>query len=97
MNGLVPSYKYGMDKYSGCNIVESVVKSTRADYAKKKPEHSRLKSFILRAVLAGIAVGFIAALHFFPDVAAFSAVRDVLRNVFCYDVFGRMEFGVTCI
>lgn len=81
-----------MDKYSGCNIVESVVtpaQKPKAEYRRKKSGH-----FFARIVVAVCAVGVILALHYAP-IPALSGVRSVLHDVFCYDIFGRTEFGTS--
>ncbi len=95
MNVISPSYNYSMEnKYTGCNIVESVVRRAQKPEVKKTPQHSVIKLFILRLVIAAVMIGFIAALHFFPNLAGFSSVKSALKNVFCYDVFGRISFGI---
>lgn len=81
-----------MDKYSGCNIVESVVTPAQKPRAeRKKKPHSHL---FLRFALAVCAVGIILALHYAP-IPALAGVKSVLHDVFCYDVFGRSEFGTS--
>ena len=89
-----PSYIGCMDdnKYSGCNIVESVV--TRVERKKTaKPKRPRGMFFARLFIAAGI-VGAILALHYLP-IAALSPVKSALHDVFCYDFFGRTEFGTS--
>lgn len=81
-----------MDKYSGCNIVESVVtpvQKPRAERAKKQRTH-----WFSRLALALCAVGMILVLHYVP-IPALAGVKSVLHDVFCYDIFGRTEFGTS--
>lgn len=51
---------------------------------------------MVRFLSAAALTGVIAALHFVP-LAAFSDVRGALRSVFCYDVFGRTDFGTSVL
>ncbi|MCH5165813.1 MAG: hypothetical protein J1G01_05375 [Clostridiales bacterium] len=82
------------NKYSGCNIVESVV--TRVERKKtEKPGKSR-GTFFARLTVAAAIVGAILALHFLP-IPGLSSVKSTLRDVFCYDFFGRTEFGTSVL
>lgn len=73
-----------MDKYTGCNIVESVVTPIERAAPKRKA-----KSYILlRLLAAAVIIGVILAVRYI-DVPWLAAVRDGLKAVFCYDVFGR--------
>ena len=85
------------EKYSGCNIVESVVSGeVRTSSAqKKKSGASRFKLFLLRIAIAAVMVCGVLALHYLPAAPALSRTRGVLHDVFCYDVFGRTVFGYT--
>lgn len=86
------------EKYEGCNIVESVVTSARLSEQRddKKRTDGKFKShFILRLIISAIIIGVILILHYFPSLPLASGVTDVLKKVFCYDVFGRGAFGVT--
>lgn len=85
------------DKYSGCNIVESVVTGEKksAPRRKKRKEVSRLRLFLLRFVIAAILVCVVVAIHYFSDFTVVDAVKTVLHDVFCYDVFGRNVFGMS--
>lgn len=86
------SYIYGMDKYSGCNIVESVV--SNIEHPRKEKKRNSHKAFFIRLILAIAAVGVILFLHYVP-IAAFEGVKAVLHDVFCYDLFGRTSFGTS--
>lgn len=83
------------DKYSGCNIVESVVTSApvREDPAAKSAPKKEKSHFILRLLISAVIIGFIVVLHYFPSLPLASGVTQVLRKVFCVDVFGRALFG----
>lgn len=88
------------DKYFGCNIVESAVDwSERAVRTENDIGQSVDKSgthFFLRFFLAVVIIGIIASLHYFGSAIPYSGeVCTALRKVFCYDVFGRSEFGIT--
>lgn len=86
-----PSYIYRMDdKYSGCNIVESAVTEIPRKAPVRAPKSH--KSFFVRLLCAAAAVGAILVLHYLP-IAALAPVKSVLRDAFCYDVFGRSDFG----
>lgn len=80
---------YSMDKYSGCNIVDTVVsESTGAVKVKKRVG----RGLVIKLVTAAVVIGFFALIRFAPG-EVFSTMREALRCVFCYDFFGRTEFG----
>ncbi len=81
-----------MDKYTGCNIVESAV----TEIPRKKCARSvkPRKTFWARLLCAAAAVGAIVALHYLP-IAVLDPVKSALHDVFCYDVFGRSDFGTS--
>ncbi len=87
-----PTYNLTMDKYSGCNIVDSVV--TAPPKPVKTVKRRGLASFLARAAVAAVAVGFMCLLRY-GGIAAMQPVRDVAHDVLCYDVFGRDGFGET--
>ncbi len=81
-----------MDKYSGCNIVDSAV------YAQKKapPKKSAaIAGFLIRLIAAAVLIGMVCAIKYIPDgIASFMPkVREIASQVFCYDVFGRGDIG----
>lgn len=85
------------DKYTGCNIVESVVTCTPPkpiDSEKKRTESKPKSHFFARLIISAIIISFILVLHYIPSLPFAGGVTDVLRKVFCYDVFGRASFGV---
>lgn len=82
-----PSYIYGMDKYSGCNVVESVV--TPAPKAKVKRRGSALA---IKIVISCVVVGLLAFVAFAP-IQGLQVVKDALKTVLCYDLFGRSDIG----
>lgn len=77
-----------MDKYDGCNKVESVVSVSE----KKGVRRGRKSYFLIKTAICLLLVGLICLFSFAP-VPAFAPVKDVLRSVFCYDFFGRTDFG----
>ncbi|MCH5351538.1 MAG: hypothetical protein J1F39_06200 [Clostridiales bacterium] len=77
-----------MDKYDGCNKVESVVTVARKTSVKKGGKGY----FLIKTAICLGLIGLICLFSFAP-VPAFAAVKDVLRSVFCYDFFGRTDFG----
>lgn len=77
------------EKYNGCNVVESVV--TQVEPRKKSSAKPR-SAFFIRFITAAAIVGAILALHYLP-IAALGGVRDALKQVFCYDMFGRSGIG----
>ncbi len=77
-----------MDKYDGCNVVETSVTAPEKPKTKKPRAVRRL---IVKLAVAAALIGFICAVHFIP---ALDGVRSALRAVFLYDVFGRGGFGV---
>ena len=83
------------DKYNGCNIVESVVTSAPVrEEPAKKPKSKKDKShFLVRLLISAVIIGFIVVLHYFPSLPFAGSVTEVLRKVFCVDVFGRASFG----
>lgn len=81
-----------MDKYSGCNIVESVV--SNIERPRKEKKHNSRNTFFIRLCLAIVAVGVILFIHYVP-IAALEGVKAVLHDVFCYDLFGRTSFGTS--
>lgn len=80
-----------MDKYSGCNVVDSVVTTPPKPSTRVKPRRFFM-GFAARLAVAGAAIAAICAVKFI-NIASFSTVGDILRDVFCYDVFGRSGFG----
>ncbi len=82
-----------MDKYSGCNIVESVVKNENAVGKKVRKKHIGL---IVRLIVAAAFIGLICFAAYAP-LPFLSEVRAVLKSVFCYDVFGRESFGASAV
>lgn len=80
-----------MDKYAGCNVVESVVKSGKSVEIKTKKR--RYVGIVVRFAVAAVIIGIICLAAYAP-LPFLSEVRDVLKSVFCYDVFGRDEFGI---
>ena len=83
-----------MDKYSGCNVVESVVKSEKKGAVKVKKKHG--SALLIRLAVAAALVGVICFVAYAP-LSFLSVVRDALKSVFCYDVFGRDGFGVSSV
>ena len=81
-----------MDKYYGCNIVESVV--TPAQKPKQTQRKDKPRRLFARIAVAVCAIGIILALHYAP-IPALASVKNVLHDVFCYDIFGRTEFGTS--
>ena len=79
------------EKYNGCNIVESVVRQVDKP-RKAAKDRTPISAFLLRLGIAALAVGLILAVHYLP-IAALDGVRSVLKQVFCYDVFGRSGIG----
>ncbi|MDE7463645.1 MAG: hypothetical protein K2M48_01330 [Clostridiales bacterium] len=90
MNGEGPSYIYGMDKYSGCNIVDSVV--TRREQVKIKKH--RFRGWLIRMGVAAAIIGVMCFFVYAP-IPGLKTARDGMKRVFCYDVFGRTEFGTS--
>lgn len=89
MNGGFCSYiYYGMDKYSGCNKVESVVSA--APKANVKRLNGR--ATVIRVIVSCVIIGAILLVAFAP-IDFLIPVRDALRSVFCYDMFGRSDIG----
>lgn len=82
-----------MDKYDGCNIVESVVTVRRND---KKVKKRSFKGAIIRLAVAAAIVGVMCFFAYVP-IPALSVARESVKRVFCYDVFGRDGFGTSPI
>ena len=81
-----------MDKYSGCNVVDSAV------YAQKKapPKKSAaITGFLIRLIAAASQIGMECASKYMPDGVAPSVpkVRELASQVFRYDGFGRADIG----
>ncbi|MCH5155884.1 MAG: hypothetical protein J1F69_04685 [Clostridiales bacterium] len=86
------------EKYSGCNIVESVVTASHLSEQKKdkkRTQGGQKKHFFARLIISALFIGVILVLHYFPMLPFAGEMTDVLRKVFCYDVFGRQSFGTT--
>ena len=85
------------EKYKGCNIVESVVTTPKKEIkTPKKASVENVKShFFVRLIISALIVGVILALHYVPVLSRQTAVSEALGKVFCYDVFGRTDFGTT--
>ncbi|MDE7164113.1 MAG: hypothetical protein K2O04_01650 [Clostridiales bacterium] len=85
------------EKYTGCNIVESVVSSAPSSHTTSegaaRGRKGRGTYFFVRLIISALIIGVILVLHYYPSLPFASGVTDVLRNVFCYDVFGRGTFG----
>ncbi len=77
-----------MDKYSGCNKVESI------SYIPQKPKAQKTKrsyrSFFVRLAVAGFLVACICAVVYMPVLAPY---REAVKSVLCYDMFGHAEIG----
>lgn len=80
-----------MDKYTGCNVVESVV--TR-QYSTKKVKKRSFRGALIRLAVAAAIVGVMCFFAYAP-IPALSAAREGVKCVFCYDVFGRTDFGTS--
>lgn len=92
MNGHVPTYIVGMDKYSGCNVVDSAV------YAQKSAPPRRSAGYVwvlARLIVAAVLIGAVCAVRYIPEsVLSFAPrLREVFAQVLCYDVFGRTDIG----
>ncbi len=81
-----------MDKYSGCNVVDSVV--TAVEREKREKPKRRFGGFLMRTAVAATAVGLLLALHYAP-LPYKDDITGALRGVFFYDAFGRTEFGTS--
>ncbi|MDE6293056.1 MAG: hypothetical protein K2L88_00340 [Clostridiales bacterium] len=83
------------EKYTGCNIVESVVTTVPSPRPTGEGTPSEPKDkgthFWVRLIISALIVGVILVLHYYPTLGG--GVTDVLHKVFCYDVFGRSTFG----
>lgn len=76
-----------MDKYSGCNVVESVV--SPAPKAEVKKPKSTLG---IKIIISFAAVGLIALIAFAP-IPGMEVVRSAVKTIMCYDLFGRSDIG----
>ncbi len=81
-----------MDKYSGCNVVDSVV--TAVEKEKRDKPKKRCVGFFVRTAVAAAAVGMLLAVHFAP-IPYKDDIKGALRGVFFYDAFGRTDFGTS--
>lgn len=81
-----------MDKYSGCNVVDSVV--TAVEKQKRDKPKRRWVGAIARTAVAAAAVGLLLAVHYAP-LPYKDDIKSALRGVFFYDAFGRTEFGTS--
>ena len=81
-----------MDKYNGCNKVESVI------YTPKKPEVKKAKRshhfLFARLCIAFVLVAGIVAAVYMP---ALSPYRAAVKRVVCYDMFGHDDVGAVPI
>ncbi|MCX4313404.1 MAG: hypothetical protein OSJ83_06030 [Clostridia bacterium] len=77
---------YGMDKYHGCNIVESTVKRVTPPSPVKREKPWR--GILIKLALAACIILVICAVRYLP-AEWLDPVREVLHSVFCYDAFGR--------
>lgn len=75
-----------MEKYDGCNVVDSVVSTPPKSETKVKDR--KRSGVAIRWLIAVIAVGFFCVVKYAP-FEALDSVREMLDTVFCYDVFGR--------
>ena len=77
-----------MDKYNGCNKVQSEVSTPQ------KPKKKRMgwRGFLIRLAISVVVVAFFLCVRFIP-LPAFESVRNVLHAIFCFDFFGRTSFG----
>ncbi len=80
-----------MDKYTGCNVVESVV--TRMPQIKVKRKR-KWRGFFVRLAVAAAVVGAFCMFAYAP-IPGMKAARSAAARVFCYDVFGRTGFGTS--
>lgn len=78
-----------MDKYCGCNVVESVVKQERKI---NKPKSMRLRSFTLRLIVAVVILGVVCVGRYCSGAFA-NTVNEVVHIVYAYDFWGREVFG----
>ena len=80
------------DKYDGCNIVESVVTEPTNRFVKKAKKH--FHAWIVQFCIAALIIGFVLVLHYCGSVPWIWKTAEFVRRVFCYDIFGRTEFGI---
>lgn len=65
------------------------VQTTPEKPANKRRSHV---GFFIRLAVSAAAVAALAVVVYVPW-QALEPVREVVRSVFCYDIFGRTEFG----
>lgn len=65
------------------------VQSTPEKPTKKRRSHV---GFFIRFAISAVAVAALAVVVYVPW-RAIEPVKEVVRSVFCYDIFGRTEFG----
>lgn len=77
-----------MDKYEGCNKVESAVS------AAQKPKKKRMgwRAFCIKLGIAAFIVAVFLCVRYLP-FSWLAPVRQVLHDIFCFDFFGRTSFG----
>lgn len=80
-------------KYSGCNIVESVVTETAPRSAIKKRTPSRIKCFLVRFIVSAALAGLIVCARYIPKTGFGERASEVIKSAFTYDVFGNRSFG----
>lgn len=92
MNGQAPAYIVSMDKYSGCNVVDSAVYAQKSAPPQKSAGYV---GFLARLIVAAVLIGAVCAVRYIPEsVLSFAPkLREVFSQVFCYDVFGRTDIG----
>ena len=78
-----------MDKYAECNIVDTV-----STPKKVKSEKRKNRAPIIRFIVAAAIVGVFCAVRYVP-YKPLERAQSFLHTVFCYDVFGRSDFGET--
>lgn len=86
------------EKYTGCNIVESVVTTVPSPRPTEKKPQKKLDGkshLLLRIIISALIVSIILVLHYFPSLPLANGAVDVLKKVLCYDIYGRSSFGVT--
>ena len=80
------------DKYEGCNKVESVITEPANRFVKKAENF--FHAWIVQLCIAVVIVGFVLVLHYCGNVSWIGQTAEFVRRVFCYDIFGRTEFGI---
>ena len=84
-----------MDKYMGCNKVDSVSYTPQTPKEKTVKKSKRnLRSFLARLCVACLLVAGICATAYLP---ALSPCRETLKSVVCYDMFGHDDVGTAPI